>query len=261
MHDKPKPPTPPHLQRSLLVLIIVLMGVSVARLLVSMHQQQERIEILEAQVSQLMSDTSRLSLSAAPIRHSYPERSDYRHSNNSYRHARYTPSQARHTAATTAPRDTSLQAAPSAPVAQVSHKFTEAHLFDLNTIDSLTLIRIPGIAAATASTILKHRQRYGGFYDPQQLREFLTWDAAQVYLDEWCTQWFTADSARLLRLRVNTATLTELQRHPYITHQQAVEILLYRQRHQHIGAATELRQLTTFTSQQLQQVLPYLSFD
>ena len=53
---------PPYIQRSLLVLIIFLMGISVARFFVSMHQQEERIEILEAQVAQLLADTTRLQI-------------------------------------------------------------------------------------------------------------------------------------------------------------------------------------------------------
>lgn len=275
MPDKRKP-IPPYLQRGLLVLIIFLMGVSVARLLVSMHQQQERIEILEAQVLQLMSDTSRLQIPAATTRYYSSERSNYHHSNNSFNNNRYNRTQHQnnrtehinHTSNvnqqgnnTTTSDSTNLFVSAPRQEAGTSRKFTEVHQFDLNTIDSVTLIRIPGIAGRTASTILKNRQRYGGFYDPWQLQDFLTWDAAQAYMEEWCTQWFTADGNRLHHLPINSASISELQRHPYISHEQAIEISRYRNRHKRFNSAMELQQLSSFSSQQIQQVLPYLSFE
>ena len=122
-------------------------------------------------------------------------------------------------------------------------------------------IRIPGIAARTASVILKNRLRYGGFYNPRQLQEFLTWDAARDYMDEWCTVWFTTDANRLRLIHVNEATVSELQRHPYISHEQAVEIVRYRTRHKRLASIVEFQQLTTFSAEQIQQILPYLTFE
>ena len=45
-------------------------------------------------------------------------------------------------------------------------------------------------------------------------------------MEEWCTAWFTADASRLRAIHVNAATISELQRHPYISHEQAVEIVV-----------------------------------
>lgn len=264
----------PHIRRGLLGLIIFLMCISVARLLVSMQQQKERIEILEQQVAQLMADTSRLQIPAYT-----PRYTDSRPRTEYHGYHRFS-----HRAEVTNPQNfvssnpQSIDSSDSRPVEMSNSrsftssnsqspktsresKFTTPHLFDLNTIDSLTLIRIPGIAERTASVILKNRMRYGGFYDPRQLEEFLTWDAAQAYMDEWCTQWFTADAAHLRRIALNTATISELQRHPYISHDQAIEITRYRTRHRRIADLAELQQLTTFTEAQLQLVFPYLSFE
>lgn len=262
---------PNYIQRGLLILAIVLMGISVARLLVSMHQQQERIEILEAQVAQLMADTTRLQIPAYSSPRYYSEPRYYGESHrytSSYRqhHDYYTQRQERNQPGRPeSPRsnaDSSLQAAsvPS-PAPQPAHKFTEPHQFDINTIDSATLTRIPGIAERTASVILKYRERYGGFYDPRQLQEFLTWDAALAYIDEWCDVWFTANAARIRPIRINAATVAQLQHHPYISHEQAIEIANYRNRHTQITSPKELQQLSTFTEQQIQQLLPYLSFE
>lgn len=266
---------PSYLRHSLATLIIFLMGISIARLLVTMRQQAERIEILEGTVAQILADTSRLSIPAAP-RH-YSGSNGYNgYYNQADRHTSY-PKQRRSASAIKPSADESLPlaaavtsadssangqpVAQAAPVASTSHKFTSPHIFDLNTVDSLTLIRIPGIAGRTASVILQQRQRYGGFYNANQLRDFLTWDAALCYIDEWCSDWFTADASRLRAIPINTASISEMQRHPYLSHEQAVEIVRYRTRHKHISSATELQQFSSFTSEQLNNLLPYLSFE
>ncbi len=267
---------PPYIQRSLLVLIIFLMGISVARFFVSMHQQEERIEILEAQVAQLLADTTRLQIPPQTTSYrEYNHRNGYYHHNdnrNNYNYRRNTstqgqnkPDQSLRSSDAIADSTATINASQSTPFTSQTgerpRKFTEPHLFDLNTIDSLTLIRIPGIAARTASVILKNRLRYGGFYNPRQLQEFLTWDAARDYMEEWCTVWFTTDANRLRLIHVNEATVSELQRHPYISHEQAVEIVRYRTRHKRLASIVEFQQLTTFSAEQIQQILPYLTFE
>ncbi len=268
---------PPYIRRSLLVLIIFLMGISVARFFVSMHQQEERIEILEAQVAQLLADTTRLQIPSQPLynRGYHQQNGNYYHTYNRNNHNHYRqshstqgqrkPDQSLRSSDAIADSTARTNVPQSSPfISQTGErprKFTEPHLFDLNTIDSLTLIRIPGIAARTASVILKNRLRYGGFYNPRQLQEFLTWDAARDYMEEWCTVWFTTDANRLRLIHVNEATVSELQRHPYISHEQAVEIVRYRTRHKRLASIVEFQQLTTFSAEQIQQILPYLTFE
>jgi len=260
---------PPYVQRGLMALVVLLLLVSVARLLVTMHQQDERIAILETQVEALLADTSRLQLSDSF--YSSPKRSDTPRYTGYQRRSGYTgrASRSRDSYYSGPEESADTAVASSTPIYNNRReasddrprKFTEPHLFDLNTIDSLTLIRIPGIAARTASVILKQRQRYGGFYSAQQLRDFLTWDAAQDYLDEWCSQWFTAHADRIVRLPLNTATISQLQRHPYLTYQQAVEISQYRVRHKGFRQASELEMLSSMTSEDVSRLLPYLSFE
>ncbi len=268
---------PPYIRRSLLVLIIFLMGISVARFFVSMHQQEERIEILEAQVAQLLADTTRLQIPSQPLynRGYHQQNGNYYHTYNRNNHNHYRqshstqgqrkPDQSLRSSDAIADSTARTNVPQSSPfISQTGErprKFTEPHLFDLNTIDSLTLIRIPGIAARTASVILKNRLRYGGFYNPRQLQEFLTWDAARDYMEEWCTVWFTTDANRLRLIHVNEATVSELQRHPYISHEQAVEIVRYRTRHKRLASIVEFQQLTTFSAEQIKQILPYLTFE
>ena len=227
-------------------------------------------------MAQLLADTTRLQIPPQTTSYrEYNHRNGYYHHNdnrNNYNYRRNTstqgqnrPDQSLRSSDTIADSTATINASQSTPFTSQTgerpRKFTEPHLFDLNTIDSLTLIRIPGIAARTASVILKNRLRYGGFYNPRQLQEFLTWDAARDYMDEWCTVWFTTDANRLRLIHVNEATVSELQRHPYISHEQAVEIVRYRTRHKRLASIVEFQQLTTFSAEQIQQILPYLTFE
>lgn len=247
-----------------MALVVLLLMVCVARLLVTMHQQDERIAILEAQVEALMADTSRLQLADgfyAPRRGGSQSGYSGYHRKSSGYHRPSSSMSHRVGGDDTVQSSSSRIHIYSSAGEDRPRKFTEPHLFDLNTIDSLTLIRIPGIAARTASVILKQRQRYGGFYDANQLRDFLTWEAAQDYLDEWCSQWFTANAERIVRLPINTATISQLQHHPYLSHQQAVEISQYRVRHKGFRQASELQMLSSLTDEDIEHLLPYLSFE
>jgi len=250
---------PPYIQRGLMALVVFLLMVSVARLLVTMHQQDERISILESQVETLLADTARLQMSDSFY---VPKHT----SHGGVKRSGYRPKYASHDSQKSflvSSDSTIADGRPASvePVSDRPRKFTEPHLFDLNTIDSITLIRIPGIAARTASVILKQRQRYGGFYVADQLRDFLTWEAAQTYLDEWCSQWFTANADRIVRLPINKATVSQLVRHPYITYEQAVEIVRYRDRNKGFHQASELQMLSSMTADDISHLLPYLSFE
>ncbi len=252
---------PPYVQRGLMAVVVLLTAVSVARLLVSMHQQDERIAILEAQVEALMADTLRLQTTDS-FYSPYRSGSQPRYSVSSRRSQRNVPHHSIDHSDSLPRNNYNRYAGENSDSSEAySRKFTEPHLFDLNTIDSLMLIRIPGIASRTASVILKNRQRYGGFYDANQLRDFLTWDAAKDYLDEWCSLWFTANADRVTKIPVNTATISQLQRHPYLSHEQAVEISQYRTRHKGFRQASEFQMLSSFTSEDISRLLPYLSFD
>lgn len=139
-------------------------------------------------------------------------------------------------------------------------KFTTPQCFDLNTIDSLTLIRIPGIAGRTASVIIQYRTKIGGFYDPIQLGECLTWESAQEKLSMWCNSWFVADTARIRHIPINKLSFKALLSHPYLEYNQVKDIVNYRNRHSFVRLS-DLRQLSTFSEKDIERLSHYLTFD
>lgn len=77
------------------------------------------------------------------------------------------------------------------------NKFRQHMVLDLNTADSATLIRVPGIGPTFAHRIIDLRTRLGGFYTVYQLQEV-----------------YGIDSDRFLALRPWFRIQTSPQRHP-----------------------------------------------
>jgi DNA uptake protein ComE-like DNA-binding protein len=135
-----------------------------------------------------------------------------------------------------------------------SPKFTTLTIVDPNTADSATLCSIPGIARGIAGSIIRQRQRLGGFYDVAQLLEC-------QYFSEDLLPWFAiADKPALKKISINKATFYHLVRHPYISKAQTQDILRYIRIYGPIQDSTQLSSTGIFTSEELSRLLPYLEF-
>lgn len=127
-------------------------------------------------------------------------------------------------------------------------------VLDLNQCDTTQLQGIPEIGSYRAAQIVKYRQALGGFVSLSQLREIPN-------LPPGIEQWFSVDkdSAPQL-LNLNKATFQELQRHPYISYEQAREVLNYRRRYGKLSSLNDLRLSPHFSPSDLQRLQPYVDF-
>ena len=139
-------------------------------------------------------------------------------------------------------------------------KFQNVIQIELNTVDSATLVRVPGIAGRTAQTILHYREQLGGFYSTEQLREKLTWEGAQKYLDSWCNEWFTVDEYFVQKMQINTLSFKELIKHPYLNFEEVKAICKWRERHEKVHNREELEQLGITDPAQIDKLLHYVEF-
>jgi len=139
-------------------------------------------------------------------------------------------------------------------------KFTNPILLELNTVDSATLVRVPGIGAKSASMIISYRERMGGFYSPYQISERLTWDGANERMEEWCTKWFKADERFIKKLDINNADFKEILRHPYINYEQTKAIVNYRNKHKKIESINVLELFEEFQKEDIERLRHYLKF-
>lgn len=100
-----------------------------------------------------------------------------------------------------------------------------AERIEINSVDTATLEKLPGIGKALAVRIIKYRDLLGGYYSVEQLREVYGL-SSEVYLRISSRLW--ADTTRMRILSVSKAPFRDLVRHPYIGLELAKKMEKYR---------------------------------
>lgn len=129
---------------------------------------------------------------------------------------------------------------------------------DLNSVDSLTLISLPGIGPRTASDILRYRSRLGGYYSVSQLLDLKVVSAENYALmseEFWC------DSCKIRKIHINFAAPKELAVHPYITVPRLRKIVSQRQKRGGWKGPEEFRESKIFDDEVIERLTPYFRFD
>lgn len=130
-------------------------------------------------------------------------------------------------------------------------------MLNINTADSLTLMKLPGIGPVFAGRIIKYRRLLGGFASKSQLSE--------VYglSDQTITRispYLKIDTADVVKISLNSATFKEINAHPYISFEQTKAIMKYR-KYQRLQTFEDLKISGVFTDQELMKLKVYLRFD
>lgn len=136
-----------------------------------------------------------------------------------------------------------------------SGKFRSIVKIDANTADSATLCRIPGIGAGISRSILRYRQRLGGFCSPQQLLE------VPLFSPELLA-WFTvSDVPTVQPLHINKVSFQRLNSHPYISYEQTKALLRYIRLYGEVKDEAALLSTGIFTAEEWERLRPYVSFE
>jgi competence protein ComEA len=99
-------------------------------------------------------------------------------------------------------------------VKQVQH-------IELNSADSISLIKLPGIGPAFAHRILKYRSLLGGFTTCNQLLEVYGFRLEQFELLRQCVY---VNAAVIQKINLNTDDFKTINRHPYISYELTKQI-------------------------------------
>lgn len=133
-------------------------------------------------------------------------------------------------------------------------KFDEGTQVDLNMVDTSDLKRIPGIGSGIARQIVQYRQRLGGFYEVNQLKDL-------PYFNDDMLHWFRLDEVHLEKIEINKAGLEQLRNHPYMNFYKAKVILEHRRKRGKINDISQLSFYEEFSDDDIKRLSPYLSFD
>ena len=123
----------------------------------------------------------------------------------------------------------------------------------LNSADTLSLQRVPGIGPYFARKVVRYRDRLGGFVSREQLLEIQDFpESALPYL--------SVDAASLRKLNINKATSEQLRNHPYVSFVMARAITNYRRLRGSIKSLDDLSLLPEFNKQTLAKLRPYIEY-
>ena len=160
-----------------------------------------------------------------------------------------------------APQDTARPAPPRLYTAQTErdtlarpYKYPAGTVIELNRTDTTELKKIPGIGSGIARLITGYRQRLGGFYALEQLRE--------IDLDpEPLRPWLRIDTTAIRRLNLNRVSVDRLRRHPYFNFYQARAIVEWRKKHGPLRNLKVFALYEEFTEADFKRMRHYVCFE
>lgn len=131
------------------------------------------------------------------------------------------------------PRDTTLYPT----------KYTEGTVVDLNTADTTMLKHIPNIGSYRARKIVEYGKKLGGYVQVEQIME-------SCQMPDDVMEWFRVESPNVKQININSASISQMMRHPYISFYLAKSIHEWRQKHGRIKDISTLFSLYGFREEQ-----------
>lgn len=126
---------------------------------------------------------------------------------------------------------------------------------DINHADSAALTRLYGIGPVLARRIVRFRSALGGFVSANQIKEVYGFDT--IYFADLAPH-VAVDTAAVQKIDINTATVGQLARHPYLDNYQAKAIVRLRERCGGFGATSALLGVPIIDTQTYNKIVPYL---
>jgi competence protein ComEA len=138
-----------------------------------------------------------------------------------------------------------------------TEKAALGEVIEVNSADSAKLTRIRGIGPAFAMRIIRYRERVGGFYNKEQLKEVFGIDEAK-YTE--IKNGITVNDKHITQINVNSATFNQLRRFPYLSFKQMNAILEYHTQHGDYESIADMKNIAILDEEILRKIGPYLVF-
>ena len=127
---------------------------------------------------------------------------------------------------------------------------------ELNSADSVELLKIRGVGPVFASRIIKYRRKLGGFTSVEQLQEVYGIDSSRF--SQIASQVMT-DSIDIIKININTATISELKKHPYLDYYLAKAIIDKRIQKGSFISVNDLQDIFSKKPGLFEKVAPYFT--
>ena len=127
---------------------------------------------------------------------------------------------------------------------------------ELNSADTTDLKQLRGIGTGYAKRIVKYREQLGGFAKTEQLLEIYGF-SQELY--EKVAPNVIIDPEHIRKINLNTASLDQLKRHPYLDYYQAKAIVKYREAGNKFNTINDLLKVNLIYDDTFEKLKPYLS--
>ncbi len=129
-------------------------------------------------------------------------------------------------------------------------------ILELNTADTSQLVKVNGIGPVFAARIVAYRSKLGGFHHKEQLLEVFGIDEQKYNTIQGS---FKVDTTYIMKINVNTAEVSDLKKHPYVTPTVANALVAYRKSHGLFKQLSDIRQCKVITEELYVKLAPYLT--
>ncbi|MBI4946994.1 MAG: helix-hairpin-helix domain-containing protein [Bacteroidetes bacterium] len=129
---------------------------------------------------------------------------------------------------------------------------------ELNSSDTIALDKLKGIGFAYAKRIIKYRDLLGGFVKKEQLLEVYGFDKEKY---DGLAENISVNLMLVKKININTATLDELKKHPYIKYRFANLIVNYRKQHGNYISVDGIKKIDTLDEELYGKIAPYLTIE
>jgi len=130
-------------------------------------------------------------------------------------------------------------------------------LIEINSADSLLLLTVRGVGPAFASRIIRFRDRLGGFYKIEQLKEVYGIDSLKF---SQIKDQFSMNAVLVKKIDLNTAGFDQFKKHPYLTYKQMNAIIQYRKQHGNFQSIEDLKKVAILNEEIIRKIEPYFAF-
>ena len=127
----------------------------------------------------------------------------------------------------------------------------------INSADSVQLLPLPGIGPVYAGRIIRYRELLGGYVQIDQLNEVYGLEEETI---EMITDLIIIDQSMIRKIKLDSATFTQLLRHPYLQYEDVKSLVSFREFKSGIDSIQELRANNLLSDSTLEKIGPYLHF-
>ena len=136
-------------------------------------------------------------------------------------------------------------------------KVAPGTIIEINAADSAMLTGLHDIGPSFAMRIIRYRNRLGGFYKKEQLKEVfgldsITYSGLQAQVK--------VDPSLIKKITVNSVTFEGLSDFPYLTYKQMNAIIQFREQHGNYESLSDMKNIAIMNDGILRKIEPYITF-